>query len=132
MQAGRYRPTLRERYFNIRRRFWEWLLEDRATHGLGGPPNGFRHSPRFTSRRHGMSNSLKEFGMQFQNDAFDIGIWKQYDEQKSELAFTIAAEDFRKLALWYLWRWAWGEWFGLRRRLFYWQLHKRIERRRRK
>ena len=42
----------------------------------------------------------------------------------------MAAEDFRKLALWYLWRWAWGEWFGLRRSLFYWDLHRRCKKQR--
>ena len=110
------------------RKFLAWLLEDRATHGLGGPPNAHRHSPRFTSRQHGMSTSVKAFGMLFDNDAFDVHIWRQFDYEKdSHSALMIAAEDFRKLALWYLWRWAWGEWFGLRRRLFYVNLHRRVE-----
>lgn len=39
----------------------------------------------------------------------------------------MAAEDFRKLALWYLWRWTWGEWFGLRRWLFYRHLHWQVK-----
>lgn len=110
-------------------KFLAWLLEDRATHGLGGAPNGHRISPRYPSRGHGMSNGIKAFGLSFGNDAFDVHVWRQFDDQKqSHYALMIAAEDFRKLALWYLWRWAWGEWFGLRRRLFYWYLNLQVER----
>lgn len=101
-----------------------WLLEDRALQGLGGAPNMHRYSPMFKSRQHGMSTSVERFGIVFDNDAFDVFIFKDFDDG-SESRFAISAEDFRKLALWYLWRWAWGEWFGLRRWLFYWDLARR-------
>ena len=108
--------------------FWSWALEDRAFRGLGGPPNGHRVSPRFPSRQHGMSTGTKEFSLRFDNDAHDVWIARWYDEQDtSKWVLAMAAEDFRKLALWYLWRWAWGEWFGLRRRLFYWNLKRRLK-----
>lgn len=110
----------------------QWLLEDRASEGLGGAPNMHRMSPRFTSRQHGMSTGLAEFGALFNNDAFDFWVWKRFEEtDESRYVLTIAAEDFRKLALWYLWRWAWGEWFGLRRRLYYWHLHRMVMKMRR-
>lgn len=116
------KTTLRER----KARFMSWLLEDRALQGLGGPPNGFRHSPKFTSRQHGSSTGVEKFGMHFGNDAGDVMIFLEYaDEERSRWKLFIAAEDFRKLALWYLWRWAWGEWFGLRRRAFYWNLDRK-------
>lgn len=115
---------------NKRYWFWGWLLEDRATEGLGGPPNMHRHSPRFTSRQHGMSNGIKEFSLSFDNDAFDVGVWTENTDEAGQWTFMIAAEDFRKLALWYLWRWMWGEWFGLRRVLFYKRLHAEVESRR--
>lgn len=117
------RITFRER----KARFLSWLLEDRALEGLGGAPNGFRYSRKFTSRGHGSSNSVENFGMHFGNDAFDVMIYRKFRGEKSRWALFIAAEDFRKLALWYLWRWAWGEWFGLRRHLFYWNLNREIQ-----
>lgn len=67
------------------------------------------------------------WGIEFNNDAFDVAISTQHtDEIKPQIALCMAAEDFRKLALWYLWRWAWGEWFGVRRRLFYWHLKRQV------
>lgn len=129
MRAGSQKRTIWTWLRDKRYWFWGWLLEDRATEGLGGPPNMHRFSPRFSSRQHGMSNGIKEFGLHFDNDAFDILIYTKYtDEAESKWRFSIAAEDFRKIALWYLWRWAWGEWFGLRRRLFYWRLHIKVSR----
>jgi hypothetical protein len=61
----------------------------------------------------------------FTNDAHDLMIATHYsDDTEYRNMVAIPAEDFRKLALWYLWRWAWGEWFGLRRWLFYWNLRR--------
>ena len=64
--------------------------------------------------------------MHFGNDAGDVMIYLKYaGEEPERWELFIAAVDFRKLALWYLWRWAWGEWFGLRRRAFYWNLDRK-------
>lgn len=89
------------------------LLEDRV-------PNDGQSSPEYPTRAHGMSTGHLWYSMRFGNDAFDVWISTQYsDEKKSKYTCVMAAEDFRKLALWYLWRWVVGEWFGLRRWLFY-------------
>ncbi len=107
----------------------EWVLGDVST-GTGGPPNDFAHSPQFPTRQHGMSTGHEWYSARFDNDGFDLYILTQYsDDERSRIVLSIAAEDFRRLALWYLWRWAWGEWFGLRRRLFYWRLMRRVQRR---
>ena len=102
------------------------VLGDVST-GTGGPPNDFAHSPRYPSRQHGMSTGHTWYSARFDNDGFDLYISTQYsDNDESRLVAAMAAEDFRRIALWYLWRWAWGEWFGLRRRLFYWHLLRRV------
>jgi len=119
--------SLHNRLRYLRRSVLNRLLEDQAHRGLGGPPNNWHHSPNYTSRQHGMSTGIEYFSLSFTNDAFDVGLWIQWQEGEGKWDCMIAAEDFRKVAIWYLWRWAWGEWFGLRRRLFYIRLHKQVE-----
>lgn len=62
----------------------------------------------------------------FLNDSSEIGIgWP------SEWHATIRREAIHKFIRWYLWKWGWGEWFGLRRWIFYKLIHRRVERMRR-
>jgi len=101
---------------------WRWLynVAGRDFGGTTAAPNDGTWSPMFTSRQHGMSTGHAWFAMTFGNDSFDVVIYTQYtDEAHSRVYFMMAADDFRGLALWYLWRWAWGEWFGVRRWLWY-------------
>ena len=107
--------------------FRQWALEDKALQGLGGPPNNWQRSPEYPTRQHGMSTSHKWWAIRFDNDGFDVHILTQYDDGDRSLCLMMAGEDFRKLALWYLWRWAWGEWFGLRRWLYYRDLSHRLK-----
>lgn len=103
------------------------LTEDRYHEGLGGAPNGHQCSPHYNSNQRGMSTGVEWYSMCFGNDACDVMIAEKFtDEKTSTWALHMAAEDFRRLALWYIWRWAWGEWFGLRRRLFYWFLDRDV------
>ena len=115
-----------------------WALEDHASHGLGGPPNNWGRSGDIL-----VSDNVKvdgdgvvkyrcrhNVGASFNNDAHEVWIWERFEEQGSvdeSWKFSCPARAFRRMALWYLWRWAWGEWFGLRRKLFYWDLHRRCE-----
>lgn len=102
------------------RKFYRWLFEGESNEGWGGAPNNGQFSPEFPTRGHGMGSGHLWYSMHFDNDAHDLWICTQYsDDSQSQHMCVIPAEDFRKLALWYLWRWAWGEWFGLRRWLFY-------------
>lgn len=92
---------------------------------LSSVPNDGQSSPEYSTRAYGMSTGHLWYSIRFGNDAFDVWISTQYsDEKSSKYMCVMAAEDFRKLALWYLWRWAWGEWFGLRRWLFYKNLER--------
>lgn len=104
------------------------LLGDVST-GTGGPPNDWARSPKYPSSRHGMSTGHTWFAARFDNDGFDLSIDTKYDDDKrSRIVLCMAAVDFRRIALWYLWRWGWGEWFGLRRWLFYKRLHRKVSR----
>ena len=109
-------------------RLIRWMLEDRYDRGLGGPPNNWQHSPRYPTRGHGMGSGHLWYQIYFTNDAYDLMIATHYsDDTEYRNMAAIPAEDFRKLALWYLWRWAWGEWFGLRRWLFYQNLSRYVK-----
>jgi hypothetical protein len=104
------------------------LLESKAHEGLGGPPNNWQHSPAYKGCNRGHSSGVAEYGISFQNDAHDVGLWVRYDEENRQHWDAImSTEHFRKMALWYLWRWAWGEVFGLRRWLYYKDLSRRMK-----
>lgn len=109
--------------------FWrvtirEWLLEDGARQGLGGPPNNWQGSATYRDGRHGA-----EWSARFLDDATDIGIAVKYpDDGESRWKVMIPPKVFRRLALWYLWRWAYGDWFGLRRLLYFRWLHRHVAR----
>lgn len=99
------------------------LLEDPDS----GPPNNWQFSPKYPSNQYGMSTGHVWWSIRFANDAGDVHISTKFtDEDRSRYALMISAGDFRRLALWYLWRWAWGEWFGLRRKCFYGDLRRRM------
>ena len=87
-----------------------WVLEDRYHDGLGGPPNNTR-SYRFRDDWNG-----RDLVVSFINDAHEVWIAEKWDGGgKEHWTFSAPASAFRRMALWYLWRWIWGEWFGLRR-----------------
>lgn len=52
------------------------------------------------------------------------GQWKY----NSHTWVMLRREVMFRFAVWYLWQRAWGEWFGLRRKLFYWWLAQDIQR----
>lgn len=121
-------------------KFRRWALEDRYLDDWGGPPNNQRGISIVTHDdvhedsvgRPGRAYRYKHtvYG-RFLNDAFEFWIGETYEEGNfvdDRWKWHCKTEVFRKLALWYLWRWAWGEWFGLRRKLFYWFLHRDVVR----
>jgi len=59
---------------------------------------------------------------EFLNDSYEIGIGFP-----DKWLVILRREYFHKLILWYIWRWIWGEWFGLRRWLFYKFLSLRVK-----
>lgn len=108
--------------------FLSWLLEDQANRGLGGPPNNWRSLTVPADRKWAGDAAKEHYDICFQSDAGEIWIAAKYpDQSESTWLIFMNASTFRKMALWYIWRWAWGEWFGLRRSLFYWHLHRRVE-----
>lgn len=108
---------LKRLWKNRRWIFRSLLLEDGS---FGGPPNNERNSPDVRGLHENVTYSCH-----FNNDAYEIWFWQEFDGEPGKWAFFLDAGAFRRMALWYLWRWAWGEWFGLRRKLFYWDLNRR-------
>lgn len=114
--------------------FQRWkhrILEDRYEDGLGGPPNNWAHLPTFDVDRSEKDGKTWAYGYnaRFSNDAHEIWIGsREIDNGKTynHWRFHCTAKAFRRIALWYLWRWAWGEWFGLRRELYFADLRKRV------
>lgn len=95
--------------------------------GDGLPPNDGKCLGYFIVEEY--PDGHVEFDICFNNSASEIWIsQKETKAHKSGVSneeWTFHCNDtiFRKMALWYLWRWAWGEWFGLRRWLYYKWLH---------
>lgn len=114
-----HREWWRYPHHNIRR----WLLEDRWHQGLGGPPNVHRMSRPIPGRD-------AEYVGAFINDASEFWISaRYYDSAETKwMLYCVQASVFRRLALYYIWRWAWGEWFGLRRWLYFRWLHRNVTR----
>jgi hypothetical protein len=130
-QAVTYRSRWRFRIEQWRRRIVPWLLEDQADQGLGGPPNNWRSTGPIIieqGEKYGRPHRSEVYA-RFGNDAHEIMIgqsWIDGDHREDTWYASVPAPAFRRIALWYLWRWAWGEWFGLRRRLFYWHLFRKV------
>lgn len=115
------KPTLKQRALWKVHAVLHWLLEDRYTSGLGGPPNMHRQTKDIPGRD-------ATYRGAFNNDAHEFWIEHEYPGEQARWAFSCPSGVFRRLALYYLWRWAWGEWFGLRRRLYYIYLHWEVRR----
>lgn len=105
----------------------EWLLEDSANRGLGGPPNNWQTTGRLRGRS--TIGDTAEYTARFLNDAHEVGIYVRYTDDAGDDGHwqgTYPTWLFRRVALWYLRRWAFGEWFGLRRWLYYRWLHRHV------
>lgn len=123
-QTRRWRYRLSERWTRLR----AWLLEDSANKGLGGPPNNWQ-SVKAARRDNGIGQA--EYGARFLDDASAVGVWVRYHDDPGDEGHwlcTMPRHVFRRFALWYLWRWVYGEWFGMRRRLYYHWLHRHVAR----
>lgn len=59
----------------------------------------------------------------FTNDAFDV-----YIGYTDRWETHFRRDELHRFIRWYLRKWAFGEWFGLRRIVWYWALSKRVER----
>lgn len=131
----------RER-FNL----WVWLMRvigkarrilicDNTPGWEGGPPNNVADSGRVLDERCSSETERCSYAMRFTNDAFEVSLsrkdeWLEHGEWRydDKWIFMMRTELFRRFAIWYLWRWVWGEWFGVRRWLFYKWLHWHVNR----
>lgn len=132
MEGQAVRRDVFDRWRQWRIRLRQWLLSHNphGDWGVGGPPNDKCNFTVAVSRnvKHDRIQTHDIYAY-FLNDAFEIWIGEMYtdgDAKDESWEFSCRTEHFRKIVIWYLWRWAWGEWFGLRRRLYYWDLHRRV------
>lgn len=123
---------VRWRHWCVKLRRWLLSYNPWGDDGVGGPPNDGRNIGIAVDRstRYDRIQTYDIYAY-FLNDAFEIWIGETCtdgDAKGESWKFSCRTEHFRKFAIWYLWRWAWGEWFGLRRKLYYWDLHRRVVR----
>lgn len=106
------KPSLRTKWRKLRRKIWNSLF--------GDIPNNHESITITKNKDRWFEIPLVA---SFVEDGFDIGIGSM-----DRWYILLERSALHKIILWYLWRWAWGEWFGLRRYLFYKFLKRRIER----
>ncbi len=98
-----------------------YLLGENFCGGFPGPPNNWTTMDWILTEEYGegKTHSVKA---KFGNDASEIWIAEQYIEpniHSEKWVFHDKTWVFRRIAFWYLWNWAWSEWFGIRRWLYY-------------
>jgi hypothetical protein len=71
-----------------------------------------------------VNNNGCEYVFSFLNDSFEVGLG-----YPSKWHTIIRRECFHKIMFWYLRQWIFSEWFGLRRKIWYWLLHRRCTKR---
>lgn len=125
--CGASDPSRRERLRRRREKFIAWLLTD-TTVGGESVPNSWS-SLQIRPKNDNWDGATR-YDVRFVDDSFGLMAWKGADEDftadSAYMCMNVRADVFRRIALWYLWRWAVGEWFGLRRWLYYKRLFRRL------
>ena len=100
-------------------------IEDRLYEALGGQWCGNTTAP--------MDNRAYRWG----HDGDDYRVVSQGEDGSAvwigtahEWHTSMSLQRFRRIAMWTLWQWAWGDWFGLRTRIWYRLLRRRCDRHR--
>ena len=128
-QPAAYTPTRRQRIRRALREITERAISDNTV-GTGSVPNSWASKTFRTSRPSGVVGGTTHYHVRFADDAFGVIGWRAWKDNPGEdeqaICVNMQAPVFRRVALWYLWRWAAGEWFGLRRWLFYRHLHYKV------
>ena len=97
------------------------------TGGTGSVPTSWRSgSIRLPER----DRPNRRIGLGVRNDAFELMGWNYYDDMKPgdepSVAFALSRGEAARLA-WWIVRWFAADWFGLRRKLYYWALTKHLD-----
>lgn len=101
-------------------------IEDRLYDGLGNKWGG-NTTPPMDNRQYRYDRDGDSYSVFSQGD--DGGtMWIGYAD---EWKFHVELDRFRRIAAWTLWQWAWHDWFGVRTKLWYRLLHRKVNRYRR-
>lgn len=97
---------------------------------LGSPVAGMSTVPgdwRSERIRSGGRTANRTLGLMVGNDGFELGAWWYYDDAngRESPAFSLNRGEAHRLA-WFVLRWWAVEWFGLRRIVWYWALHRHV------
>ena len=96
-------------------------IEDRLYRALGQLDEPYVRPP-LCGRRADVAGKVCYFG----NDGFDFLVGTP-----SEWQLYLSAKEFRQICFWYLYQWAFVDWFGLRSFLWYKLLSRRCAKHRR-
>lgn len=95
------------------RMIYRWLSED----WCGNENVPLDHRTLYAQEKNGC-----EYVFSFLNDSFEIGIG-----YPNKWHGIYRREVINKFIRWYLWQWSVGEWFGLRRWIWYKMLNRRVK-----
>lgn len=100
-------------------------------HGDGfGVPSDWQHYTVVVQK--GPGKERYENWIRISNDAHEVALGtSEIDSEgigRGNTIWLFRREVFLRFALWYLWQRIWREWFGLRRKLFYWWLNRDLAR----
>lgn len=119
-------PTWRNRIQRRRQEVVAWLLTDRSVGGESVPNSWASLKIRSNPN---VYPGTSRYNIGFADDAHMIQAWAGFegsDPEDDPSVLYLPATVFRRMAIWYLWRWTVGEWFGLRRWLFYMRLSRNV------
>ena len=99
--------------------FEDWFYRLISDHTVGGDA-----VPLSWSSKHFIGNRSGdlEYVLAFLDDSFSVGIG-----YPTSWNCILDRKIFHKMIIWYLWKWSFSEWFGLRRWVWYKLLHRRVK-----
>ncbi len=123
-----YRPTRMDKLRRCKNLIVAWAISDTTVGGESVPNSWASLKIKGNPRSY---PGVSRYNIGFGDDAHMVQAWSGFEGESHEHDSTVVyvpATVFRRMAIWYLWRWAVGEWFGLRRWLFYKRLHRKVAR----
>ena len=116
----------KNRFSKFREKFRRGWVERFAFSLLSDNFGGLRDSVPLDQSGTAFNDDGESTVVALQNDASEVSFG--YSDRWE---FHMSRKQFHKVMRWYFIQWSWGEWFGLRRWLWFWLLHRHVNARRR-